>query len=306
MNQILYVEKSKKDSIDIHEIAKFSVVIIAIFAIVIIGKGIFGLINNSILSKANEPVLSIAENGDELEIKIVHDKAIDKIVYTWNNENETTLQGKGRTEILETIDLPDGNNILNLKVTDIDKYTTTYTKQYYKDASVDTTKPEIELAVEGSKVKIVAKDNKELSYLSYHWNNEDETVVEPREDSKKQIEERITVLRGENTLTIVAVDAAGNEQTKTQVFKGARKPTINVIKENDEVVIKITDDENIQKIEMNLNGEFFSTDSANTGASLDMQEAEIRQKLTSGENVITVTAYNVNGLSEQVTKTITI
>ena len=44
-----------------------------------------------------------------------------------------------------------------------------------------------------------------------------------------------------------------------------------------------------------------STDWQNTGASLDMKEVSLRQKLIAGENTITITAYSVSGLSEQLT-----
>ena len=37
-----------------------------------------------------------------------------------------------------------------------------------------------------------------------------------------------------------------------------------------------------------------------------MKEVELRQKLAIGENTITITVYNVSGLSEQVTRQITI
>ena len=124
--------------------------------------------------------------------------------------------------------------------------------------------------------------------------------------ARKQIEEKISILKGENKLTIVAVDSSGNEATKEQTFKGVKKPTIQVTQENDELIIKVKDEENIKKIDITLNGQFYSTDPENTGASLNMQEVELRQKLQQGENTITITVYSISGLSEQVTKQVTI
>lgn len=307
MNQILYVEKSKNgNSLDINTIIKIFVAVIIIFAIILIGKGTYGMIASLKNNQAGtEPIVSLQEVDGKLKINIVHDKPIDKIIYSWNNSQEITLQGKGQSNITEKIDLPVGTNTLNLRIIDNNKKEVTYTKEYFK-SDEDTTNPEIELVVEGSKVKIVAKDETELSYIMYRWNEEDNTVVESREDSKKQIEEKIAILKGENKLTIIAVDAAGNESTKEQVFKGAKKPSIETVQENDELVIRVKDEESIQKIEINLNGEAFSTDPENTGNALNMKEAEIRQKLQAGENTITVTVYNVSGLSEQITKQITI
>lgn len=307
MNQILFVEKSKKgNSLEINNIVKVFAIIIIILGIILIAKGTYGVINSSKTGKIGmDPKVSLKELNEELEINIEHDKAIDKIVYSWNDEQENILQGKGKTNIIESIELPIGTNLLNLKIIDIDKNEFDYSKQFVI-ADKDRTNPEIEFVVEGSKVKMVIKDETELGYIMYRWNDEDNTVVEPREDSKKQIEEKISILKGENTLTIIAVDAAGNETTKQQTFRGVKKTKIETTQENDELVIKISDEENIKKIEINVNGEIFSTDPDDSGISVNMKEVELRQKLVAGENTITITVYNVSGLSEQVTKQVTI
>lgn len=307
MNQILYTEKPKKGgSLEINTIVKIFAIAIIILGVILISKGIYGIVNSSSgAGSGKEPTVSVEEVEGKLQINISHNKAINKIIYSWNNEEEVTLQGRGQTNITETIDMPVGTNILNLRVIDNKNKEVKYTKEFVKEDK-DTTKPEIEFVVEGSRVKMVVKDETELSYIMYHWNDEDDTIVEAREDSKKQIEEKISILRGENTLTIIAVDAAGNETEKVQIFKGAKKPTIEVSEQNDELLIKISDEENLQKIEITLNGVLSSTDPEGTGTPLNIKEAELTQKLVAGENTITITAYSVNGLSEQVTKTITI
>ena len=305
MNQILYIDNSKKSgTTDIMKIAKISSIIIIVIAVLMMAKGIFSMVKNA--DTSNNPVVTMQEIDGRLEIKINHTKSIDKIIYSWNNDKENTLQGRGRTELNETIEIPTGNNILHLKIVDTDKQTSEYTKEYYKSEDTDYTKPEIELIVEGSKLKISVKDDKELDNVVYYWNDEDQTEIQITDENKKQAEERIAILKGENTLTVIATDTAGNEQIKEQVYKGAHKPTISITQENDEVIITAYDEENIKKIELTLNGEFFSTDSNNTGESLDMQEAVVRQKLKSGVNTITITVYNVSGLSEQKNETITI
>lgn len=306
MNQILYVEKSRKgNSVEINNIIKIFAIAIIIFGIVLISKGIYGMVSNSNNTSASEPIVSIEEIEGKLQISVTHDKPIDRIVYSWNNSSENILQGRGQTQITETIDIPIGTNMLNLKIVDNNKKTVSYTKEFYK-TDRDSINPEIELVVEGSKVKIVAKDETELSHIIYRWNDEDDTKVEARENSKNQIEERISILKGENTLTIIAVDSSGNETKKEQIYKGAKKPTIETNQENDELVIKLKDEENIQKIEININGQLSSTDPENTGVSLDMKEVELRQKLQAGANTVTITVYNVSGLSEQTTQEITI
>lgn len=306
MNQILYIQKSKNgNSLEINSILKIFAIAIIILGVILIGKGVYGIVASSNQAQGQEPIVATKQIEGKLQLNITHNIAIDKVIYSWNNEEEVIMQGRGQTNIVETIQMPVGTNTLNLKIIDSNKKETTYIKQYYK-ADRDMVEPEIELVVEGSKVKIVAKDETKLHYIMYCWNEEDNTVVEAREESPKKVEEKISILKGENKLTIIAVDSAGNETTKEQMFKGAKKPTIEVVQENDELVIKVKDEESIKKIDITLNGEYFSTDPENTGTSLNMAEVELRQKLKAGANTITVTVYNISGLSEQVTKEVTI
>lgn len=301
MNQILFVDRPKKgNSLDIKTIIKIFVIIMLVLAVILIGKGIFSLISSNKNKTMAKPKIEILEESGKAQINITSSKAINKIVYSWNDEEEHTLQGRGQTQINEKIDIPVGTNTLNVKVIDIDNKEYTYQKEFFKEDN-DLINPEIELLVEGTKVKIVAKDETELRYIMYRWDDEDNTTIEVREDSKTQIEEKIAILKGEHVLTVIAVDAAGNEQTKQQTFKGAKKPEIKVSQEGDELVIKITDEENIKKIELTVNGKFYSTDWQNTGASLDMKEVELKQKLDLGQNTVVITAYSVSGLSEQIT-----
>ena len=244
------------------------------------------------------PLVEITQENSELLVSVKHDKIIDRIVYSYNENREIVLQGKGRMELQETITLPAGINNLTLKVTDIEGKTISY-NQVYEVAQGDVISPEIELLVESSKLKIVVKDETELDYMIYYWNEEDETRIDVREDSPKQIEEKIDILKGENTLTIIAVDKSGNEETKEQIFKGVKKPNIDLLVNGNELIVKATDEEGIQKVELTLNGVYYSTDANNTGEPLNSKQVEFKLPLTNGENKITIKAYNVSGLVEE-------
>lgn len=306
MNQILYVEKSKKSGqLQINTAVKIFIIIMIIFGVILIAIGSYKLYNSKVINGKNNPLIEIEQIEEKLKIRVKHNKPIDKIIYSWNQEQENILQGKNRTDIVEAIDWPIGNNTLNIKVIDSKKKETIYQKSYYREDK-DIIKPEIEFQVEGSKIIIVAKDETAMSYIMYHWNNEEDTIVEVNEENNKKIEERISILKGENTLTIIAVDQEGNEAKKEQIFRGAKKPNIEITQQNDEIIIKVTDEENLKKIDMNINGSQSSTDPENTGVSLNLKEASFMQKLIPGKNTITITAYSVSGLSEQVTQEITI
>lgn len=307
MNQILYMGNNKKSgTLEIKTIVMIFLICIILFGIILVGKGSFAIITNmSNNNLENIPVVTMNQEGNTIKLTVKHDKAIDKIVYNWNSTQEYMLLGKGRTDLTEEIEVPEGDNLLTVKITDNEGKTVSYTRQC-KSTDEDVIKPEIELLVESSKVKIVAKDETEIDYIKYYWNNEDETKIEAREDSPKQIEEKVSIMKGENTLTVIAVDRNGNETKKEQTFKGAKKPTVELYREGQELIVKVTDEEGVQKIEYTINGAQYSTDPNNTGESLNLKEVEFRQPLVSGSNTITIKAYNISGLVEEVTGETTI
>lgn len=306
MNQILYTNNTKKKGgpLEINTVLRIFAILCIVFGLILVGQASFAMFTQEETSQS-VPLVEITQENSKLLVSVKHDKIIDRIVYSFNENQEVVLQGKGRMELEEIITLPVGTNNLILKVTDIEGKTVSY-NQTYEVAQGDVIKPEIELLVESSKLKIVVKDETELDYMIYYWNEEDETRVDVREESPKQIEEKIDILKGENTLIIIAVDKAGNEEIKEQAFKGVKKPVIELAREGNELIVKVTDEEEVQKIEYTLNGVYYSTDPNNTGASLNSKQVEFRQPLASGENKITIKAYNVSGLVEEVSGVTTI
>ncbi len=309
MNQILSTSSGKKskEPLNIKTITRIFAVIIILFGVILVGQGSWAMFagEESEKQQASVPVVQMAQEGNSLKVTVQHDKAIDRIVYSLNGEQEVVLQGRGRTQIEESIPLEVGDNTIHLTVLDLAGKEVSYDGTYSVEEG-DTTPPQIELILEDGRVKISAKDETQIAYILYYWNNEDETRLDARAESPNLIEERLTVLKGENTLTVVAVDAAGNETTEVQTYKGATKPQINLSRDGDELIIKVTDEENIQKIEFTLNGAFYSTDPENTGTPLNMKEVEIRQKLNAGTNTISVTAYNISGLTQEGTGEVTV
>ena len=303
MNQILFVntEKKKGGPLDIKVVLRIFAVVIILFGIILIGKASFGLMNKEEQVGTSIPAIEVTQTGSKLKIVITHDKQIDKITYTWNNETpETVLQGRGRSNVEETIDVPMGVNILSLKAIDISGRNATYSKQFILQNG-DVTAPEVEFKEDGSKIKIIARDETAMDYIEYYWNEEDSTKVEAVDLSPKQIEERIQILKGVNTLYVVAVDKAGNEKVVEQPVKGAKKPVINVVVEGNTAIMKISDDEGVQKLEYELNGTLYSTDPDNTGASINLKEFEYKQELVSGENKLVVRVYNISGIMTETT-----
>ncbi len=308
MNQILFTGGNKKEKggpLQLKTIGIIFAVAILLFGLVIGGIALFNM-NGGGEGEQQEriPVLELSQNGASITLNITHDSAIDKIIYNWNDGEETVLQGRGRNVIEEVISATTGTNMLNIRIVDIFGKEATYSEEITVE-STDTEKPQIELSIEDSKIKISAKDETELAYLEFHWNDEDETVIEPSEDSLNVIEETIDILKGENVLKITAVDKAGNKEEKEQKYKGSTKPTIQIVKEGNSVKISVTHEQNIQKIEYTINGVLYTTDPENTGASLGVSEFSYSFPLATGENEIMVRAYNTDNVYNEVSQKIT-
>ena len=302
MNQILYIEPSKKEKK--HSKGKIIFILFIICAIIIegilIGKVVIGLQKAKEVENASDPSVTDEQEGNELTISIKHDKPIEKILYKWPNTQEIEIPAEGKQEITQTINVPVGTNELTLKVTDSIGKTVTYSKEYTGKEG-DAKNPEIALTVEGQKIKIIAKDETALDYIIYYWNEEDGTRVDVTSEDTKQIEESVDILKGENTLKVEAVDKAGNTKEIEQTYRGSTKPKISANPEGTDLVIKISDAQGIQKIEYTLNGTLYSSDPQGTGAPLGRTELEIKQPLAEGRNEIYIKVYNVDNLEAEFT-----
>lgn len=308
MNQILSMQMQKEESINKNKGYKSSnnkiavtsavrlfAILILIFGIILIGDSVYGIVS-SVPKEKDNPSVSTESIGAEAIIRIVTQKPLKQMTYRWGDGEETVVEGNGTVELEVTIDIPTGNNILNIKVTDYYGNETEYQKQYINQRT-DNTKPTIEISSVGSKLNIRATDNTEMSYIAYKWNEEEETRVDIDENAqdKKTLETRIEVKKGQNTLTIIAVDKDGNRETRTETIKGANKPTFEITSEGNNLLINAKDEEGISKISITVDG--VTTDTGNT--PINQKEVTARQELTSGSHTITVIVTNMSGLTEE-------
>lgn len=298
MNQILYIQKEKKGStIEIHKIVLFFSIAMIVFGVIMLGEGVYGAYKNSEMRKSIEnavPVAALDREGQQLKIHATHIRGIAKIEYNWNNDEDTanTIEGNGRNVIIQRIDLPAGTNIINVKLTDVNGKTATYSKEFYMENGKDITKPKIELSVAGNYIKVTATDETALSYLTYRWNEEDETKIEAGQTENAKIEASIEIKRGENTFTIIAVDSSNNTSTKEQVFVGKVKPTLEVYIDGGYLLMIAKHEVGVKQIDFTLNGQAYSVQYE------EAPEMEYRHPLVEGQNIVTVTAYSVEDTQE--------
>lgn len=298
MNQILYVQKEKKGStIEIRKIVLFFLISVIIFGIIMLGEGVYGAYKNNEMRQVIEsaaPVASLDREGQQLKIYASHIRAIDKIEYNWNNDEYTAnlIEGNGRKVITQRLELPAGTNTFYIKLTDINGNTSEYSKEFYMENGRDITKPNVELSVVGNYVKVTATDEKELSYITYRWNEEDETRVEPNQIENTKIETNIEIKRGQNTLTVIAVDSSNNTTKREEIFEGRVKPTIQVYIENGNLVVIAKHETAVKQIDLTINGQ------KNEIQGQEQPEVIYSQPLQEGYNRVSIVVYSVEETQE--------
>ena len=300
MNQILYEDLENKKPTDIKKIVLFFCIAIVVFGVLLGIVGIVQLANSKQVTSTNKPVIYVERFDDSyIKVSITHDKALDKIVYSWNDGEEISIDAEKRKNFERLIELPIGENSLSMQVIDSIGISAYYSGIYGAESS---SSPKIKLSqttVDGvKKIHIYAEDEREISYLTYRWNVETEVKVDEKDSSNTIIETDIDIPTnlhpGDNVLTVIAVDADFNETTETQEIKIAKKPIIEEPRQfGGELVIKITDEVGLDYVQYILNGESYTWN--NPGEEV-LKECQTSLKLELGENTIIINARNKDGI----------
>ena len=172
MNQILYIQKEKKNStIDINKIVKFFAIAVLVFGVIMLGEGVYGAFKNSEMRQIIEntsPIVSLDRDGQQLKVSVSHIRPLESMEYDWNGDEDThmSIDVAGRNAYVQRVDLPAGENEFNITVKDINGKITTINKEFYMENGKDITKPKIDRVKSGNKLKIIATDEKALSYIT--------------------------------------------------------------------------------------------------------------------------------------------
>lgn len=297
MNQILQTENKKQGApIDIKKIVIFFAIAIIIFGVVLICIGSYAMITGTKEPEQPEdnpqventvPQVDIERTEDNILINIKHTKPIMSIKYHWNDETEQTIETNSNLEISEEIALPFGNNTLNLTVTDSDGKESNYVKEYVSDGEG---KPVIELLLtKENKIRIKVQDSQGLKYIRYTWNSGNYVTVKANIDDLKIIDETVEIPLGQNTLRVEAVNVDSMITTKELEVKGVRRPVVSLRLEGSNLVIKAEDQVGLKVINFAINGQKYQ---------MNCQERkliEYKQPLEQGENIVELTAENIDG-----------
>ena len=300
MNQILSVENNTKKNkkiknnapIEIKSILKFFSIALIIFGIFLIGTGSYSMYEEfSKVDTKTKPTITVEETAEnEITLKITHDKQLSKIQYSWNNGEKQEILANGKKEIEQKIEIPSGENTLQINATDINGQESIYQKVYTNKADIN-----IEITKENGQIKIIADANTTLSYLTYRWDENEETKIDINNTHTEQL---IKVPEGLHTLTVIAVDQNNKTETKEQEIEGVssnEKPKIEITADTagENFVIKVSDENGLDKIEFLIDETHESSQNLN-----GTKEIEFTYPIHEGTTKIKATVYNIYGISE--------
>ena len=298
MNQILATseatsKKKRSGPADIKTVVKVFAIVMIIFGVFMIGTGSYAIYkdNESKNSEVTKPTITETQKDEKtVLVSVAHDKAIDRIEYKWNDGEVQTVTGNGRRNIEIEVEIPGGTNTLNVRAVDINGQEISTDIDY-------TAEDIINLAVSGSKLKITAENETEISYMTYRWDDEEEQRIDINSTT---VDQEIDIPMGEHNLTVILVDVNNETITKEQKVKGVTKPVIEIgadeAKEN--YLVTITDETGLDRVEVTLRGE-------SRTVTVEDNATEVKYRfplIENDENILEITAYNVDGIASDTRK----
>lgn len=337
MNQILSFKSTENGRKILMKNTKNLCIFLIIFAMILLVEGAWRLYTNLNKEvNVSEPEIIGYGNSDKTIFNVKSDVGIKKIVYAWNGAEENTIEKNGEKEFSFEIENRIGVNDLILKTVDVEDATVTYEniKIVYDQNNItppqvqngeedddglgeleeddnptpndidweqavanDKTKPTVTLTSGQGKVVITASDDVKMSYVTYSWNEGEETTITGLSEDEKTLSAEIDAIRGDNKLKIKAYDKAGNSKEIEKSVHGTDGPQITVKKDEGKLNISVTDEFGITKIEYNFNNE------EKTFENIEGTNYEFSVDLVDGENFIIINAYEGNVKSEYKGKT---
>ena len=309
MNQILAVENKKKEKvktkkirtgrpIEIKGIVMFFAVISMVFGLTFIGQGSYAIYKDIDDRKPeNIPYVTIGRVNDKAIVQISSNIEISKLVYSWNNGEESAIP-IGSTNAREEITLLGYDSVLNLTIEDMNGKRVKFQKQYLL-TGVDITKPVVEIETKdgNDKMKIVAKDETGIAYITYQWEDGEPVTVNADQQGQTEMIVQVPLTVGLKKIKIIAVDTNGNiEEIEREITTSTSRPKMTLRRNKQKISIEIEDKDGIKSIKANLNGEEYEITNVNR-KKVKVGYLYLRE----GNNTISVEVTNVNDYTEKAT-----
>lgn len=300
MNQILVMEdkkkkksKSRSNQIEIANIVRFFAIVIMIFGLCLIGQSSYAMYKDSIgKNTKNMPSVNITRINDTAQISVKSTYDIVYLKYNWDNGEETAIPVEGKF-VEEAVILPNENSTLHITIEEENGRAVRYTKEFILDG-VDISKPTINIEQETqSNIKITATDETQIAYITYQVNDGEEIRIDKTESEDKTMNYILKLEKGENIITITAVDSSGNFETIEKTIIVSKKPSMELRTDADNLYIIIKDESGIKDVEVNLNGVVYQA------KDINQKEIRVPLKLKEGTNSVSVKVTNVDGLTAE-------
>ena len=306
MNQILYTSNNNNNNYNKTETKKIIVIFcvaVILVALIIIGLKVFVLKDKKTPIKELTPELSIIredEETKEITIKASCEDGIDYIKYKWNDEKTSKVNLNGSTSFERIIDMPENsNNTLKVEVVSIKGVKVEKFEEFKLD--IENNKPQIEsIAIVDSKLKIKITDDNGIAYLKYQWENEEEITITADKENNKELEVEIDIKRGTYKLVVKVFDISGNKEEISKLITGVNEPEIKVIRYGGVVRVTVSHDMGFKKIEYVINDNLYVYDEEFSGYNEDETKIELEFPIKEGENIVQITAYSLELLSNEV------
>lgn len=162
--------------------------------------------------------------------------------------------------------------------------------QNYKSTG-DSSKPTIYIEkTEATAITIQVSHNKELSKVSYYWNNQE--PVELDCTGKKNVEQKVDIPTGKNTLTINAVDINGLESETKKQYNIQGDINIDLQVEASNLKIKAEGIEQLSYLTYRWDSE------DETKIEINNNQIEETISVPSGLHTLTVVVVDINNKTE--------
>lgn len=306
MNQILYTNNNNNYNYNKTETKKVIVIfciVLILVALTIIALKLMFFKDKKGQGEGQTPELSIAredEESIEITIKASCEDGLDYIIYAWNDEKDNKVNLNGSTNFERIIDMPENsNNTLKVEIVSTKGVKTEKIEEF--NLGIENNKPQIEsFAIIDSKLKIKISDDNGIAYLKYQWENEEEVTITADEEDNKELEVEIDIKRGTYKLVIKVFDISGNKEEVSKLITGVNEPEIKVIRYGEIVRVTVSHDMGFKKIEYAINDDLYVYDNNYSGYNEDETKIELEFPIKEGENIVQITAYSLELLSNEV------
>lgn len=319
MNQILLTENnnnkkkninkstskstSRTNSNDLKKIIAFFSVVILIFGVAIGGVYGYRLLKNSNKEeqKVSDTELSIpeldnnAENVEYITITAKSGVGINKIIYTWNDDEPIEIELNETPEYQEQIEVPVGENTLKVVIIDKNGKEIEKTGTVTREGEVEEAPVEIETSIlyvgNVKKVKISGESTSALNKVIYEWSGQEEETIEL--NGNVSFEEEIEIPYGESDLKIKVIDLEQRVKEQTETFT----------REEIEINTSVVEENGVKKAKVNIISKsplvevtysWNSEQETNIEVGTQKLDLETTIELKRGNNILTITAKNTD------------